>query len=183
MIDKSSIVYIAESAALATAAICGTVLLGRLATNNWIQAIAIIALGLSVLAAYLLIRQHWITAHGNPRNGGNYRIATIMITCAVYATIRAVLYWNDVHPIEAGTFAIIAIACVGTIPGFLWNRNWRLTWQPPQCAHCQLPFTTERPRIEWTIHLPAPSSRTFKSSDICRPCSVALILTWVQPAP
>ena len=184
MIDRRSIVYIAENAALATPTVCGAALLGRLTTGNWIQAIAITALGLGALIAYLLMRQRRIAAHGNPRNGGNYRIATILITCAVYATFRAVLYWNDNHILEASTYGVITIACCTTaLSCFLWNRDWRLGWPPPSCTHCQLPFTEERPRIEWTLDLPGPGSQIFKSTNVCRPCSITLILAWVQPAP
>ena len=111
MIDRRSIAYIAENAALATPTVCSAALLGRLTAGNWIQAIAITALGLGALIAYLLMRQRRIAAHGNPRNGGNYRIATILITCAVYATLRAVLYWNDNHTLEASTYGVITIAC------------------------------------------------------------------------
>ena len=151
MIDKRSIVYIAESAALATAAVCGAALLGRMATGDLPQAVAITALGFAALGVCLLIRQHRTAAHGNPQNGSNYRTAIILITFAVYAAIRAVLDWNHDQNLAAGAFAIISIACAGTIPGLPWNRNSLLSWPSPSCAHCQLPFTAERPRIECRI--------------------------------
>ena len=181
MIDKRSIVYTTESAALATTAICGNALLGKMATGDLPQIIAITALGFAALCVYLLVRQHRITAHGNPQNGSNHRTAIVLITFAVYAAIRAALSWNHDQNLAAGAFAVIAIVCTGTIPGFLWNRNWLLCWQSPSCTNCQLPFTTEHPRIEWTIDLPGPGSRTFKSSDVCRPYSVSMILNWVKP--
>ena len=181
MIDKRSIVYIAESAALATAAVCGVALLGRMATGDLPQAVAITALGFATLVVCLLIRQHRTAAHGNPQNGNNYRAAIILIAFAVYAAIRTFLEWNHDQNLTAGAFAIIAIACTATIPGLLWNRNWLLCWQSPSCAHCQLPFTAERPRIEWQFNLPGPGSKTFKSSDLCRPCSVSTIVKWVEP--
>ena len=37
------------------------------------------------------------------------------------------------------------------------------------------------PRIEWQFNLPGPGSKTFKSSDLCRPCSVSTIVQWVEP--
>ena len=184
MIDTRSIIYTAESAALATATICSTALLSRLTTSNWIPAIGIAALGLGALAACLIMQQRRIAAHGNPHNGGNYRIATIMITCAVYATFRAMLYWHDDHNLEASSYAIIAIACcTGALSYIVQNHDWRLSWQSPSCTQCQLPFTEERPRIEWTLNLPRPGSEIFKSTDVCRPCSMTLLLTWVKPKP
>ena len=82
---------------------------------------------MGALAACLLMRQRRIPAHGNPHNGGNYRIATIMITGAVYATLRVALYWNDDHILEASTYGVIAIACcAGALSCFLWNHDWRL---------------------------------------------------------
>ena len=183
MIDRRSIVYIAENAALATAAVCGAALLGRIATGDLPQATAIAALGFAALGLCLLIRQHRTTAHGNPQNGSSYRTAIILITFAVYAAIRTVLDWNHDQNLAAGAFAIIAIACAGTTPGLLWNRNWLLCWPSPSCAHCQLPFTAERPRIQWSFNLPGTGSRTFKSSEVCRPCSISIIVSWIGPKP
>ena len=148
MIDRRSIFYIAENAALATAAVCGAALLGRIATSDLPQPIAIAALGFAALVVYLLIRQRRTTAHGNPQNGSNYRTAIILIAFAVYATIHTFVDWNHDQNLTAGAFAVIAIACTATIPGLLWNRNWLLCWPSPSCADCQLPFTAERPRIE-----------------------------------
>ena len=181
MTDQQSIVYTAENAALATAAVCGAALLGRVATGDLPQVIAIAALGFAALVVYLLIRQHRTSTHGIPQNGSNYRTAIILIAFAVYAAIRTFVDWNHDQNLTAGAFAVIAIACTATIPGLLWNRNWLLCWQPPSCAHCQLPFTAERPRIEWEFNLPGTGSRTFKSSEVCRPCSVSTIVKWIEP--